>query len=49
MRERPYYTLERVVLLLQTQSPVHHFLSHQHTRMKQRRMVCGGQEVIPAA
>ena len=42
MREGPYYDLERVVLLLQTQSPAHHSLSHQHARMKQRRMVwCG--------
>ena len=49
MREGPYYDLERVVLLLQTQSPAHHSLSHQHTRMKQSRMVCGDQEVIPAA
>lgn len=30
MRERPYYDLERVVLLLQTQSPAHHFTpTHQ--------------------
>ena len=42
MRERPYYDLERAVLLLQTQSPAHHSLSHPQTRMKLRRRVgCG--------
>ena len=42
LREGPYYDLGWAVLLPQTQSPAHHSLSHQHARMKQRRMVwCG--------
>ena len=40
LREGPHYKWESVLQLLQTQSPSHRSLSHQYTRMKQRRKDC---------